>query len=297
MSTSNADVRDIDLFGENKGSSVVDARWLMAFAAAIGDTKAIHLDTTVDGGLVGHPLFSVCVEWPVLLASRRGFFGTRLQGARSVVHCGHAVAVHRLVRPDDKLVTSTRVLGIETKNSGVLVHQEFRTVDQAGLPVATTFYSALALGAHFSGPDEAAPASVRAGGQPSTPPRTQIPQETTLVLTAGAAHIYTEGSRIFNPIHTDRQVAINAGMDRPILHGTATLAMAVTEVVDHVLAGDPAVVSSITGRFNAPVTPPCVLRVRWWLTNEPTVPFCVLGPGETAVCTGSVTHRMSGDPV
>ena len=42
------------------------------------------------------------------------------------------------------------------------------------------------------------------------------------------AHVYTECARIWNPIHTDRAVARAAGLPDIILHGTATLALAVS---------------------------------------------------------------------
>ena len=47
-------------------------------------------------------------------------------------------------------------------------------------------------------------------------------------VSATAAHVYTEGARIWNPIHTDAAVAARAGLPGIILHGTATLALAVS---------------------------------------------------------------------
>ena len=45
-----------------------DARWLMAYAAALGERSAST--STRRGGIVAHPLFAVCVEWPVVLDGR-----------------------------------------------------------------------------------------------------------------------------------------------------------------------------------------------------------------------------------
>lgn len=282
---------DHPLFDEVRHTTEVDARWLMAFAAAIGDTKAPHLDTNFAQGLVGHPLFSVCVEWPALLASRRGPLGELVKGAQRVVHGGHHVTVHRLIRPGDTLVTSTRVIGIETKRSGVLVHQEFHTVDDSGEPVATTRYEAMAIGAHFSGPDHPPPPHPSRSGPPPPTGVPTVAREAAVVITAGAAHVYTEGSRIYNPIHTDQRAALAAGMEHPILHGTATLAVAASAIVDLTCAGDPSEVEAIGGRFSAPVVPPCILRVRWWPSHEPTIGFRVLGPGDAVVVDGGSLLR------
>src|SRR5215831_17990681 len=47
------------------------------------------------------------------------------------------------------------------------------------------------------------------------------------------AHVYSECARIWNAIHTDRAAALAAGLPDIILHGTATLALAVSAVLRH----------------------------------------------------------------
>ena len=56
---------------------------------------------------------------------------------------------------------------------------------------------------------------------------TEVPISSTL------AHVYTECARIWNPIHTDRAVARAAGLPDIILHGTATLALAISQTLRH----------------------------------------------------------------
>ena len=46
-------------------SHTVDARWIMAYAAGIGDFNPRYLDTQA-GTVSAHPLFPVCLEWPVV---------------------------------------------------------------------------------------------------------------------------------------------------------------------------------------------------------------------------------------
>jgi hypothetical protein len=38
----------------------IDARWLMAYAAALGHTEPEYFDTTSPDGIISHPLFPVC---------------------------------------------------------------------------------------------------------------------------------------------------------------------------------------------------------------------------------------------
>ena len=47
----------------------VDARWIMAYAAGIGDLNPRYMDTAA-GEVCAHPVFPVCLEWPVILSSR-----------------------------------------------------------------------------------------------------------------------------------------------------------------------------------------------------------------------------------
>ena len=47
----------------------VDARWLMAYAAALGDFNPLYMDTQANT-VIAHPVFPVCPEWPVILDTR-----------------------------------------------------------------------------------------------------------------------------------------------------------------------------------------------------------------------------------
>jgi acyl dehydratase len=74
------------------------------------------------------------------------------------------------------------------------------------------------------------------------------------------AHVYTECSRIWNPIHTEWSAAEANGLAFLLLHGTATLAKAVSAVDD--LWGDgQRRIHRIVSRFAAQVPMPSTLRV------------------------------------
>src|SRR5947208_2556943 len=42
----------------------IDSRWTMAYAASLGDHQTCYLDTRRPAGIVAHPMFAVCFEWP-----------------------------------------------------------------------------------------------------------------------------------------------------------------------------------------------------------------------------------------
>jgi acyl dehydratase len=107
-------------------------------------------------------------------------------------------------------------------------------------------------------------------------------------VAATAALVYTECARIWNPIHTDIAVAARAGLDAPILHGTATLALALSRVVARDLGGDPARVAEIRGRFTGMVLMPSSFTVRGRPSEAGGVAFDAVGPDGAPVLSQGV---------
>ena len=101
-------------------------------------------------------------------------------------------------------------------------------------------------------------------------------------------------SRIWNPIHTDAAVAARAGLPGIILHGTATLALAVGAVVDRAPGLDPERVARIAGRFGAMVRLPQTLRLRIFAAEpDGSIRFEVRSStGEPALRNGLVSPRL-----
>jgi acyl dehydratase len=238
----------------------VDARWTMAYAAGIGDELPCYLDTRRPDGVVAHPLFPVCLEWPAVLAGREVPAEDRLTFAERMraVHATHDLLIHRLVRPGDRLTTRSAIAGVERRRPGAYQVTRLDTTDEAGAAVATTWMGALSRGVDVEGPDRPAeepplPAAERDAGGETV--------EIGVPIAATAAHVYTECARIWNPIHTDTAFAAMAGLPRIILHGTATLALAVSRVVELRAATDPARVRRIRARFGAMVSMPSEIRV------------------------------------
>jgi len=275
----------------------VDERWTMAYAASLNDHRPEYVDTTRPGGIVAHPLFSVCPEWPVIVSSRSlsEKLGISSSEVITSVHATHDVVVHRLIRPGDVLTTSLEIVGLVDKKPGAMSTTRLQTVDAEGKPVTTTTQAGIYLGVRADGddvPDPDPPSRIQGIDRVGEPTEVQID------IDAGAAHTYTECARIWNPIHTDRAVALAAGLPDIILHGTANLAHGVSAVVAHT-GGRPELVRRISARFAAMVRMPSTLTVRIWPANPGendlrTVPFEVLNDdGDPAVANGLI---VLGDP-
>jgi acyl dehydratase len=261
----------------------VDARWLMAYAAAVGETDSRYYDTTAPGGPVAHPLFPVCYEWPVALALRAKAIDAAL--APRGVHALHDLRVHRLPRAGDSLRTSAAVTAVQRRKRGTLVVVRYTTVDRTGVRVSTTNYGSLYRGVELRG-DDAGPA-----WEMTDDDGDGVRWTDEVAVTAHAAHLYTEGARIYNPIHTDIAAARAAGLPGLILHGTATLALAVSRVIAHDCGGDPTAVRGVAGRFTGMVMMPSTLTVRGGNVRGAALAFDALdGAGRQVLSDGVITR-------
>jgi acyl dehydratase len=234
--------------------AAIDARWLMAYAAAVGPHQAACYDTETAGGPMAHPLFPVCYEWPLLLEVRDRAIPEA--AAPLGVHASHRLVLHRLPRAGDDLTSTARVVAVAPRASGTLVVVRLATVDARGQLVSETDYGSLYRGVALVGPTPAAEGPTPR--REAIEPRWAEPVPVPLPL----AHVYTECARIWNPIHTDRAVALATGLPGPILHGTATLALAVSRLVARDLAGDCRAVRGIEVRFTGMVPLASTFTVR-----------------------------------
>lgn len=275
----------------------IDARWLMAYAAALGETDPRYYDTLAPAGPAAHPLFAVCYEWPILHQARAKALEAAV--ASLGVHATHHLVAHRPPRVGDTLFTRGRVVAVQRRPAGALVVVRLTTLAQDGQPVTTTDYGSifrgveadgdvtvadplpsLRLGSAEEGPGDARP------GAPPTPGPARWEDSVTVSVHLG--HVYTECARIWNPIHTDPAAARAAGLDRPILHGSATLGLAISRLVARDLGGDPGRVRGIAARLTRMVEVPASFTVRGLAEGGEVHLFDAVTPGGLAVLQGAV---------
>lgn len=237
----------------------VDARWIMSYAAGLADRNPRYLDTHA-GTVVAHPVFPVCLEWPVILSSRHlpGYeASTPAESARGV-HAAHDLHLYRQIRAGERLTTRATIIGLRRIKPGAASTTRLDTVDASGALVCRTYQLGISRDVDVIG--EAKDIEQAPGVPQLNSPWTDA-QKFPIPVPAGAAHVYTECARIWNPIHTDRKVALAAGLPDIILHGTATMALAVSRLVDQYLGGDPTRVRRVGGRFTAMVLMPSTLTL------------------------------------
>ena len=230
----------------------LDARWVMAYSAALGETDPRCYDTT-RADLPVHPLFPVCYEWQPLQPVRN------LPELKPVyprlVHAQHDMTLHRPLRAGETVRSSARLIAVLTRSPGAFVVFRCETRDASGALVVASDYGYLYRGVAVDGPD----ARVAEIDDPA-PFSGALSPAGDIAVAATAAHVYTECARIFNPIHTDLAYARAAGLPGIILHGTATLALSVSRALQ-VHDSDWRRVRRLSCRFSGMVLMPSTLRL------------------------------------
>ena len=252
----------------------------MLVRVALGERDPRYYDTTAPGGPVAHPLFPVCYEWPLAQALRAKALDETI--ARRGVHAFHTLVVHRPPHAGEGLRVSGRVVGVQRLRAGTLVVMRFATTDRSGVAVTTTDHGSIYRGVELNGDEIAMAPAEPAAPRPAAD---GVRWEEQVEIPLQMAHVYTECARIYNPIHTDAAVALAAGLPGIILHGTATLALAVSRVLEAHLGGDPTRVRGVAVRFSGMVRLPSRLTVRSHAADATGICFDAVGADGAAVLT------------
>jgi acyl dehydratase len=229
----------------------VTPRMTLAFAAAVGDVGARTFDDAGALPLVAPPAFCARLEWGVLLPGRSAQFGLTDGERERAVHVEQDSAFHRPIQPGDRLTTRGRTVEIRATRAGALVRTRLSTTSEAdGAPVVTSWHASIYRGVTVEGDGG------RVEDPPTFPPPASDPSETRVIdIPREAAHVYSECADIWNPIHSERTVALRAGLPDVILHGTATWAIAGREIVARYAEGDPTRLKRLRAAFKSPVIP------------------------------------------
>ena len=261
----------------------LSVRRLLAYAAGISAREEIYLDDLRHGGVIGFPAFAVSLEWNArAMPDQIGL--TQSESIRGV-HATQDSYFHRPLRPGMKLRTVAVITGVYQTRAGVLLVNRYETRDaDSGEPMVTSWVSSMLRGMRQEGlPLESEPA-------PETPKLDLDLERCTRVaieIPREMPHAYTECASIWNPIHTEREVALGAGLPDIILHGTATWALAGREVIRNRLDGDPTRLRRLHGRFTGMVIPGTSIEVRIGEPQAGQVAFDVLNAdGEAAISSG-----------
>ena len=260
--------------------SDLTARAVLAFAAGIGAAEPAFLDDAREG-LLALPFQCVSLEWPCLLGLRAALGGLTAEEAVRGVHVAQDSLFHRPMRPGDLLTTRGQLVSARAVTAGVLTVVRLDTRRRrSGEAVVTSWSSSIYRGVALDG--EAAslanPPELPAGASDPLPESAEVVR---LPIAREAAHVYSECADIWNPIHTERRVALAAGLPDIILHGTATWALAGLTLLRRYAECDGTRLRRLRGRFAGMVIPGETVTVRHAPGARGLVRFEVLSGADT----------------
>ena len=259
-------------------------RDLLSFAAGIDLPWPTAFDDKRDGGLIGFPTYCASLEFNAFqggLADGASLGLTPAERLRGV-HAGQDTSFHAPFRPGDRLSTGGAIVAVRQTRVGVLVTVLAETRRRSGEPIATSWVSQIYRDVALAGPDREAKAA------PPTPVRSRdrLARRTEIAVTRAMPHVYAECAAIWNPIHSERTVAIAAGLPEIILQGTATWSFACREVVDAFCDGDPTKLARVGCRFSGMAAPGEVLMIEVYEPHGDVVAFEVARQDGAPVLTG-----------
>jgi acyl dehydratase len=234
--------------------TAVFPRDTMNFAAAIGDPNARYLDDERDGGLVAHPMHSVAVTWPILehIDAYIDLESFPREILLTQVHYSEHLVLHRLMVPGDRLKIDGQIAAIVPHRAGTHMILRLSARDAGGQPVFTEYIGALMRGVTCTDPGCGAETIPALPGEAPGPP---FSWASSMTIDPLLPYIFDGCTRIHFPIHTSRKFARQVGLPGIILQGTATLSLAVREIVNREAASDPRRIRSISCRFTGMVMP------------------------------------------
>lgn len=250
-------------------TTLLNARYLTGYAAAVGETNPAFYDDTQAEGVLAHPGVSFSLQWKSRFKPDRA---PNLRAAPYGVHASTDLQLLRPFRMGDAITTQGKIVAMRKVPPGVFVVDRYRMTDSSGALVAQLDYNGITRGATLdSGADvvEEATQDVQAGSDlmsspvpvPDKPLAAEPAWSQQIPISAFAAQQYTECAQIYNPIHTEPSVALAAGLPDIILHGSATQSMALGVVIAKEFAGDSRRIRRVCGQLRAMVLMNSVIQI------------------------------------
>lgn len=254
----------------------------LAFAAGLGAMEGAFLDDHTSSPFPCLPFYCVSLEWQAVLGLRRvtASMLTPDEAARAV-HAGQSSRFLLPIVAGMLVVTQARLAAARLARPGTICTYQIdtrcaHTGELLTATRSTTIFRDVALSGDVAPvPDPAANGAPWTLGEGWT--------EIGIPIARSAPHVYSACANIWNPIHTERAVALAAGLPDIILHGTATWALAGLEIVRERLGGDASRLRGLSGDFAGMVIPGAPLRLRLGKPDASRLPFEVRGPSGDVV--------------
>jgi hypothetical protein len=250
----------------------IGARWMMNYAAAIGDPNPLYFNDERPGGIIAPPLFPVAMTWPIIenIADYIEAVGFPKEILLTQVHYSEHLSIHRPVAPGGPVKIRGVIAAILPHRAGTHVVIRFDATDAGENPLFTEHIGAMMRGIQCA---DSGKGIEQLPAVPRQPEASAALWESIIPIDPLAPFIYDGCTNIHFPIHTSVKFAHEVGLPGIIHQGTSTLALAVHNILNREAGGDPGRLISVYCRFTGMVLPGSAIRVRLTGKNE--------GPGAT----------------
>ncbi|MDO9559157.1 MAG: MaoC/PaaZ C-terminal domain-containing protein [Syntrophales bacterium] len=245
----------------------ISARWIMNYAAAIGDPNPLYFNDERPEGIIAPPLFPVAMTWPIIenIADYIEAEGFPREILFTQVHYTEHLSIHRSVAPGSNITIRGSIAAILPHRAGTHVVIRFDATDAGGNLLFTEHIGAMMRGVQCA---DGGKGIEQIPAVPSQPETSVELWESVIPIDPLAPFIYDGCTNIHFPIHTSVKFARQVGLPGIIHQGTATLALAVHNILNREADGDSRRLVSVCCRFTGMVLPGSAITVRLTGKNE-----------------------------
>jgi acyl dehydratase len=252
---------------------------LAEYARAVNDPIEAHL-----AGDVANPVFAIVPVFQSLLEPALDVVPLAVLGR--VLHGEQDFRFHRPIVPEETLVARGRMTGWEGLSNGTRACVCLETRDEAGDLVNEQYVTFFVRGFDDGRKlGELSPEHRLGDGVREQAPVADVRQH----IDDDQTFRYAPASGDPMPIHTDEQVARDAGLPGIIAHGFCVLAFTAWAILEEVGSGDVGRLRRLAVRFAKPVLPGQDIRTRVWNAGGGTYGFETT-VGETVVLRDGVAE-------
>lgn len=230
------------------------------YAASISDINPIYIDDTFHNN-VAHPLFPVVLSWPILENLHKAIDSPYPpEVLKTMIHYFERIEIKQLIHPGENVSVAGEIIAVLPHRAGTQIISKFVVTNQNGDLKNIEYVGGMLRGVECIDGGK---------GKENVPfmKQEEIVEhkdgwESSLFIRPEAPFLYDGCTNIVFGIHTSPKFAKSVGLPGIILHGTATLAYSVKELINKETNGDPSKVKVISGNFTDMVFPNTNIKVQ-----------------------------------
>lgn len=232
----------------------VDWRHSTNYCAAIGETNPLYFDNIKNEVLVSHPVFPVALSWDMNSnLDKYVDYPIEKEIIHRLVHQSESMDIKRLLKVGEEVTIKGEIIAVTPHKMGTKILLRFDYIDSTEELILQEYTGGLIFGMACA--DEGK-------GKENIPITTRIELaegekpvwEKEIPIARNLPYLYDGCANISAKIHTSPKFATSLGLPDIILHGTASLALAVKELTAHYDL-DPRRIVNLASKFTGMIVP------------------------------------------